>query len=134
VVIKLIVRGMCCLRPGRVGLSENIEVRSLVGDYLEHTRLFYFHNGGDPKVYSGSADIMVRSFDRRLESLFEIRDELLKQQAIAMLQFNLRDNVNAYLMKEDGTYVPHTDGKKKFSIHEEFYKIRMEDVVGARLF
>jgi polyphosphate kinase len=134
VPIKLIVRGMCCLRPGRKGLSENIEVRSLVGDYLEHTRLFYFHNGGHPKIYSGSADIMVRSFDRRLESLFEIRDELLRQQCIAMLEFNLGDNVNAYLMNEDGTYEPYSDGKKKFSIHEEFYKIRIEDVKKAKLF
>src|SRR5690606_10882257 len=62
VPIKLIVRGMCCLRPGRPGLSENIEVRSIVGEYLEHSRIYYFHNSGDPRVYIGSADAMVRSF------------------------------------------------------------------------
>jgi polyphosphate kinase len=74
VPIKLIVRGICCLRPGRPGLSENIEVYSIVGDYLEHSRIYYFHNNNEPKVYGGSADIMVRSFDRRLESLFLITD------------------------------------------------------------
>src|SRR5690606_6545370 len=66
VPIKLIVRGICCIRPGRTGLSENITVRSIVGEYLEHSRIFYFHNNGNPLVYSGSADMMVRSFDRRL--------------------------------------------------------------------
>jgi polyphosphate kinase len=135
VPIKLLIRGMCCLRPGRKGLSENIEVRSLVGEYLEHARVFYFHNAGDPKVYSGSADIMVRSFDRRIESLFEIHDELLKQQAICILSFNMRDNVNAYRMQEDGSYTPlAVPGQKPFNIHEEFYKLRKEDVLKAKLF
>jgi polyphosphate kinase len=136
VPIKLIIRGMCCLRPGRAGLSENIEVRSLVGEYLEHARVYYFHNGGDPMVYSGSADIMVRSFERRIESLFEIHDELLKQQAICILSYNLRDNVNAYRLNEDGSYVPITfeSGQKPFNIHEEFYRLRKEDVLKAKLF
>lgn len=135
VPIKLIVRGMCCLRPGRAGLSENIEVRSIVGEYLEHARAFYFHNAGDPKLYSGSADLMVRSFDRRIESLFEIHDELLKQQAICILSYNLRDNVNAYKMHEDGSYTPMSvPGQKPFNIHQEFYKLKKEDVLKARLF
>lgn len=136
VPIKLIIRGMCCLRPGRAGLSENIEVRSLVGEYLEHARVYYFHNGGDPMVYSGSADIMVRSFERRIESLFEIHDEFLKKQAICILSYNLRDNVNAYRLNEDGSYVPITveSGQKPFNIHEEFYRLRKEDVLKAKLF
>lgn len=64
VKIELIIRGICCLRPGRIGLSENIKVRSIVGNYLEHARIIYFHNDGNPKVYGGSADMMVRSFDK----------------------------------------------------------------------
>lgn len=68
----LIVRGICCIRPQRSGLSENIYIKSIVGNYLEHTRIFYFHNNEEPKVYGGSADVMVRSFDRRIESLFEL--------------------------------------------------------------
>ena len=80
VPVRLIVRGICCLRPQRKGLSDNITVRSIVGDFLEHTRIYYFHNNDDPKVYGGSADIMVRSFDRRIESLFEIHAKNVKQQ------------------------------------------------------
>jgi len=96
VTIKLIVRGICCIRPAREGLSENIEVLSLVGDYLEHARIFYFVNNGEPLIYSGSADAMVRSFDRRIESLYSIVDENLKKEAINVLAYNLKDNVNAY--------------------------------------
>lgn len=135
VPIKLIVRGICSLRPGRVGLSENITVRSVVGEYLEHSRVFYFHNNGAPKVYCGSADMMVRSFDRRLESLFIISDPLLKQQAINMLRYNLMDNVNTYEMNEDGSYT-HLEptGDKPFDIHQEFYKVKREIVMKAQLF
>ncbi|WP_421898585.1 polyphosphate kinase 1 [Marinoscillum sp.] len=135
VPIHLIVRGICCLRPGREGLSENITVRSIVGEYLEHSRIFYFHNQGDPLVYSGSADMMVRSFERRLESLFLIKDELLKQQAINLLCYNLKDNINGYEMKEDGSFVPITpENGKVFNIHKEFYKVKREVVMAAKLF
>jgi len=135
VSIKLIVRGICCLRPGRAGLSENIVVRSIVGEYLEHSRVFYFHNEGDPKVYCGSADLMVRSFDRRLESLFIIKDQLLKQQVISILSFNLKDNVNAYEMKEDGGYYQlEPNGDAAFDVHKEFYKVKKEGVMQASLF
>ncbi len=134
VEIKLIVRGICCLRPGRVGLSENIKVKSIVGEYLEHSRIFYFHNNGDSRIYSGSADIMVRSFDRRLESVFNIKDPLLKQQAINILCFNLKDNVNSYEMKEDGTFVElHPNGEPPFNIHKEFYRVKRETVLAAKL-
>ncbi len=135
VPIKLIVRGICCLRPGRSGLSENIMVRSIVGEYLEHSRIFYFHNEGNPKVYCGSADMMVRSFDRRLESLFILMDPLLKQQAINILNYNLKDNVNAYEMNEDGTYVHlNPNGAPPFDIHKEFYKVKREAVMKVSLF
>jgi polyphosphate kinase len=129
VPIKLIVRGICCLRPGREGLSDNIEVYSIVGDYLEHSRLYYFHNEGNPKVYGGSADVMVRSFERRIESLFQIKDEKVRAQAVTILQYNLRDNVNAYKMNEDGTYTVKVPvGEEPFNIHREFYKIKPENL------
>lgn len=134
VPIKLIVRGICCLRPKRAGLSENIQVRSIVGNYLEHSRIFYFHNEDNPIVYSGSADVMVRSFDRRLESLFLIKDDFLKQQAINILSYNLRDNVNAYEMNEDGTYSVSEAGEEVFNIHKEFFNVTSDTVRNARLF
>jgi len=135
VPIKLIVRGICCLRPGRVGLSENIEVYSIVGDFLEHSRIYYFHNNNDPKVYGGSADIMVRSFDRRLESLFLISDEKLKQEAINILAYSLKDNHNSYTMLEDGRYeTKEVNGDNKFNIHEEFFNVTSSEVMAARLF
>ncbi|MVM35741.1 polyphosphate kinase 1 [Spirosoma sp. HMF4905] len=136
VPIRLIVRSICCLRPHRDGLSELITVRSIVGDFLEHTRIYYFHNNGDPKVYSGSADVMVRSFDRRIESLFYLADPRVKQQAILILKYNLLDNVNAYELKEDGDFkkcdVP--DGSEPFNIHQRFFDVTEKEVVEARLF
>jgi polyphosphate kinase len=135
VKIKLIVRGICCIRPGRKGLSENIEVISIVGEYLEHSRIYYFHNAGDPKVYIGSADAMVRSFDRRIESLFALQEELPKKQAMNILRYNLLDNVNAYSMKEDGSYViKELNGDYPFNIQKEFYNVTRETVVDVRLF
>jgi polyphosphate kinase len=135
VKIKLIVRGMCCLRPGRKGLSENIEVLSIVGEYLEHSRIYYFHNAGNPKVYIGSADAMVRSFDRRVESLFMLEDDFLRKQAINNLFYNLKDNVNAYVMNEDGTYkVKELNGEMPFNIHKEFFRVTREQVMKANIF
>jgi polyphosphate kinase len=135
VSVKLIVRGMCCLRPGRAGLSENIEVISIVGEYLEHSRIYYFHNAGNPKVYIGSADAMVRSFDRRIESLFRLESEMLKKQAMNILRYNLRDNVNAYRMKEDGSYEKKDAGEQApFNIHKEFYNVTREIISNVQLF
>ncbi|GAB2781586.1 polyphosphate kinase [Hymenobacter luteus] len=123
VPIRFIVRGICCLRPGRAGLSENIEVRSIVGDYLEHSRMFYFHQAGQPKVYAGSADLMVRSFDRRIEALFLIVNPQLKREAINILYFNLKDNQNTYVMREDGAYIQRLPEAEEpaFNVHKEFY-------------
>ncbi len=136
VAIRLIVRSICCLRPHRDGLSENITVRSIVGDFLEHTRIYYFHNNGDPKIYGGSADVMVRSFDRRIESLFFLADARVKQQAILILKYNLLDNVNSYELKEDGDFkkcdVP-SDGEP-FNMHERFFEVTEKEVTEARLF
>jgi len=135
VPVKLVVRGICCLRPGRAGLSENIEVISIVGEYLEHSRIYYFHNVGEPRVFIGSADAMVRSFDRRIESLFSLEDEILKKQAMNILRYNLLDNVNAYTMCEDGSYrVKELRGDPPFNIHKEFYHVTRDIIERVRLF
>jgi polyphosphate kinase len=136
VPIKLIIRGICCLRPKRAGLSENIEVISIVGDYLEHTRIYYFHNDGNPKIYGGSADMMVRSFDRRLESLFLITDKFLRMQCTNILAYNFKDNVNAYVLQEDGSYLRKEpkEGEMPFNIHKEFYNVTEDIVRQARIF
>lgn len=136
VPIKLIVRGICCLRPGRKGLSENIEIRSIVGEYLEHSRIFYFHNNGNPVIYGGSADAMVRSFDRRIESLFSVEDELCKKEMMAILDYNLKDNANAYEMNEDGSYQKKMvrEGDKVFDLHKEFFSISRKKINAVKLF
>jgi len=135
VPIKLIIRGICCLRPGRKGLSENIEVISIVGEYLEHSRVYYYHNGGEPKVYIGSADAMVRSFDRRIESLFLLEQEILKKQVMNILKYNLKDNVNAYTMREDGSFVvKDLNGEPPFNVHKEFYAVTKEIIEQVQLF
>jgi polyphosphate kinase len=136
VPIRLVVRGICCLRPGRAGLSENITVRSIVGDYLEHTRLFYFHNAGEPKIYGGSADVMVRSFDRRIESLFYLADVRVRQHTILILAYNLRDTVNAYELQENGTYLKcePAEGHEPFNMQEAFFGVTEAEVMQATLF
>jgi polyphosphate kinase len=128
VPVLLIIRGICCIRPQRAGLSENIFIKSIVGNYLEHARLYYFHQAGTPKVYGGSADVMVRSFDRRIESLFELVNPRAKNMAITMLDWNLRDTVNSYEMQEDGTYWK-VASDEPFNIHQEFYTITEEDLI-----
>jgi len=133
VQIKLIVRGICCLRPQRIGVSENITVRSIVGEYLEHARLLYFHNNGNPKVFGGSADAMVRSFDRRIESIFLLTNDKLKQEAINILDYNLKDDVNSYEMTENGDYFK-VETLIPFDLHAEFYKVTSEIVKNAHLF
>ena len=98
VPVKLVVRGICCLIPGLPGVSENITVLSIVGQLLEHSRIFRFENGGDPKIYMGSADWMPRNLDRRIELVFPIEDEELKQRAFETLDIFLQDNTNARMM------------------------------------
>lgn len=135
VKISLIVRGMCCLRPERKGLSDNIQVFSIVGEYLEHARIYYFHNNDNPKVYIGSADAMVRSFDRRIESLFMLEQDILKKQAMNILRYNLKDNVNSYIMHEDGSYTKKdSQGSPPFNCHKEFYNITREIIEEVKLF
>jgi polyphosphate kinase len=135
VKIRLIIRGICCLRPGRKGLSENIEVYSIVGDFLEHSRIYHFHNNGDFRTYTGSADMMVRSFDKRLESLFRVDSPILEKQLMFILKMNLEDNVNAYKMLENGDYevVKPKAGAPLINIHEAFFHVNLEDVLKTSL-
>ena len=106
VSIDLIVRGICCLRPGVPGISDNIRVISIVDRFLEHARIFYFENGGKREVYLSSADWMPRNFQRRVEVMFPIEDEGLRDRVIdEILGIALKDNVKARQLMSDGRYV-----------------------------
>jgi polyphosphate kinase len=105
--IELIIRGICCLRPGVKGLSETIKVRSIVGRYLEHSRIFEFANGagvGRPLHYIGSADWMPRNLDRRVEALTPVDDPRLEARLEEVLDVNLADDVLAWTLGTDGTW------------------------------
>jgi polyphosphate kinase len=118
VEIDLIVRGICMLRPGVAGVSENIRVRSIVGRFLEHSRVYYFANGGEEEFYTGSADWMLRNFDRRVETVAPVRDERLKKYLKEVLiAAYLRDNVKARVLLPDGSYerVPRAPDEKEFN-------------------
>lgn len=105
VKVDLQVRGICCLRPGLPGVSENITVTSLVGRFLEHSRIYYFRNGGEEEVFIGSADLMPRNLDRRVEILWPVGDAKIKQTVISQILFpHLRDNVQARRLLPDGSY------------------------------
>ena len=134
VKVKLIVRGICCIRPRRKGLSENISVKSIVGDFLEHSRIYYFHNAGDPKVFGGSADIMVRSFEKRIESLF-LTEGTAEKQMMSILDYSLRDTINSFEMLENGEFKKVTPkvGVKPFNCHKEFYNLTEEEVQNVKL-
>lgn len=127
VQIDLIVRGICCLRPGVPGLSERISVRSIVGRFLEHSRLYYFANSGAPEVYLGSADLMQRNLDRRVETLFPLEDAALVAQSYTLLETYLADNTRARLLQPDGAYVwvqpapdaPPVDSQAALSVGRE---------------
>lgn len=104
VQIDLIVRGICCLRPGRPGVSENIRVSSIIGPQLEHSRIFYFQNGGDELLYLSSADWMTRNLENRVEILFPVVQENLKDRLKHILDIHLSDNVNRYILASSGLY------------------------------
>ncbi len=128
VKIKLIVRGVCCLVPGVKGISENIEVRSIVGRLLEHSRIFYFENGGDPKLYMSSADLMPRNLDKRIELAFPIEDADLKNKYIKILNIILKDNFNSRIQNSDTVYLKEgIKGKKILNSQMELFKIFKED-------
>lgn len=104
VKIRLVVRGICCLKAGIRGLSENIEVRSIVGEFLEHARIFIFENDGAEEIYMGSADWMPRNLDRRVEILFPVACEALKDRIRNYMELELEDNLKAHVLQPDGTF------------------------------
>lgn len=104
VQIDLVVRGICCLKVGIPGVSENIRVRSIVGNFLEHSRIFYFYNNGQEEVFCASADWMPRNLEKRVEIMFPIEREELKEEVIHILDIELKDNVKAHVLQPDDTY------------------------------
>ena len=105
VKVDLQIRGICCLRPGVERVSENIEVTSVVGRFLEHARIYYFRNGGDEEILIGSADLMPRNLDGRVETLFPVEDERLRQALRdEILMLHLQDNVKAWRLSSNGRY------------------------------
>jgi polyphosphate kinase len=111
VSVKLQVRGMCCLRPGVEGLSENIIVTSLVGRFLEHSRMLYFQNGGEAELFIGSADLMPRNLDRRIEVLVPVLDPALRKTLLAIMRIHFSDNCKTHRLLPDGSYVKLKPGK-----------------------
>ncbi|MCI1964666.1 MAG: RNA degradosome polyphosphate kinase [Oscillospiraceae bacterium] len=127
VPVHLIVRGICCLIPGKKGFSENITVRSIVGRLLEHSRIFVFESAGNTKVFLGSADWMQRNLDRRIELVFPVEDEHLRSRMMHVMDLLLHDNENARIMNCDGTY-SRVDrrGKTSLNCQDKFYEIAQQ--------
>ena len=118
--VKLMVRGMCALRAGIPNVSENIEVRSIVGRFLEHSRIFRFENGGEPKIYLGSSDWMPRNLFRRVETVFPVVTSGMKEHVDEILDWFWRDNVKAKVMQPDGVYKLRETNEAPFDAQAEF--------------
>ncbi len=125
VKIELIIRGICCLVPGVEGLSKNIQVRSIVGRFLEHSRVFYFYNNGNEEVYLGSADMMQRNLLGRVEILFPVEDENIRAELMrTLIRISLKDNLKARILFPDMSYriIQHTEGIKMINSQEWLMK------------
>jgi polyphosphate kinase len=123
--IQLLVRGICCLRPGLPGVSDNIEVISVVGRFLEHSRIYYFHNGGDEDMYLGSADMMPRNIDHRVEVLVPILDRsLVRTLREDVLAIYLSDNVKARHMSPAGIYTRKRGNEGRLRVNSQEYLLR----------
>ena len=126
VKIDLLIRGICCLKVGIPEVSEHISVRSIVGNFLEHSRIFYFHNGGQEEVYCASADWMPRNLEKRVEILFPIEQENLKKEVIHILDVEFQDNVKAHLLQPDDTYVKASVSSQDYFVREAKEKVKAE--------
>ncbi|MCR5452730.1 MAG: RNA degradosome polyphosphate kinase [Lachnospiraceae bacterium] len=127
VVIRLIVRGICCLRTGIPGVSDNITVSSIVGKFLEHSRIFCFYNDGAEEIFMGSADWMPRNLDRRVEIVFPVEDPSIKEKIKHILEVSLSDNLKAYYMQPDGSYAREDRrGKPSVGSQDTFMKEALE--------
>lgn len=127
VKIELIIRGICCLKTGIPGISENITVKSIVGNFLEHSRIFYFYNNGWENVFMGSADWMPRNLDRRVEIMFPVEEETCKKEVMHILDIQLQDNVKAHYLQPDDTYQkPDKRGKTLVSSQDYFCREAIE--------
>jgi polyphosphate kinase len=125
--VDLLVRGLCCLRPGVAGVSENIRVSSVIGRFLEHSRIYYFRNGGREEVYAGSADLMPRNLNRRIEIVFPIEGpNVARRVRDEILDTYLADNVNAHQLKSEGAYVrsPRSGTTTGVDSHQRFMSPR----------
>ncbi len=127
--IDLIIRGICCLRVGVPGVSENITVRSIVGNFLEHARIFYFENDGKPEYYCASADWMPRNLERRVEILFPIEKPALQEKLKLILDSQLKDTVKAHILQPNGSYTKvDRRGKEVFNAQLSFCEEAREAV------
>jgi polyphosphate kinase len=128
VKVELLVRGTCCLRPGLKGISDNIRVTSIVGRFLEHSRIYYFLNGGKEEVYLGSADLMPRNLDRRVEALFPIRDaEMARRIREDILKVYMNDNIKARRIRSDGSYERLKPDGKETSLSSQAWFIKQRE-------
>ncbi|HVX65448.1 MAG TPA: polyphosphate kinase 1 [Bryobacteraceae bacterium] len=133
VKVELLVRGICCLRPGVPGISDNITVTSIVGRFLEHSRVYYFHNGGREEVYIGSADLMPRNIDHRVEVLFPVEDQkTIRSIRDEVLGVYLADNVKARHMQSDGSYARAKTGSGKKQINSQEVLLRSRKRIGGK--
>jgi polyphosphate kinase len=123
VKVDLIVRGICCLKPGIKGFSDNITVRSIVGRYLEHSRIYYFYNEGKEDIYISSADWMYRNLDKRVETMTIIEDPIIKKELKEMLELYIRDNVKSRILLPDGSYTKVEAEGKNINAQEEMIEL-----------
>jgi len=128
--ITLMVRGICCLRPGVENQSENIMVKSVVGTFLEHSRIYYFYDDGREKIFLSSADLMPRNLDRRVEVAFPIEDEELHKRTKNIIDITLRDTKNARILEKNGFYKYVDKRGKEVLSSQEYFKIMAKERSG----